>query len=617
MIPDLGQRLKPLLTMALACFLMSPVDPVQAQTELGQAATFEPSAAQIERAITTILLCDWSIIDRPRSPEKVELRAAIEYLELQQSQDTQSISPQDRDIGTLPGSFDALGLRFDHVGMMGAAGGFVAFGWSAAASPAGLVDTLRGLGYDFKRGDGARDGPSDSFIAARITPAATSRLIVAPGRHSMRGKEGAHGATIMCQLGSTTDEASMAAAGVPSTATVKEIVLKGEKQPEAWVANIIDKAIPAQLRAIASYRWLDAAQVETLLALNDFETNQSLASNLHVSLDARQLDAVLESGAAMPVIRSRYASLSEAQRERLKATPHAALALALRGGGAEAQAAFESVLREQHYGKAQWALHMLPNITEEIVNVLLEHGSAEVRRHFAMQSRFQYTPQQVERMLRDDDHEVQIGVLRRHDLPLTVEQLARGINHSDERIAFWYRQRKDHVPGAKEIEEGLTSTNVVTRRGWVFNQRITLTAEQAARALADADPVVRRAALARPEIPFGPFEQDACTDDPDFGVRSKCVSRPDYTLTQARFESIASHPNPNVLWAFLSRKDAPKVELGSYIESAIRNALDATLIAMATNKNVPLTDGHIQMAHELREKPVVDAFCKRSSRRCQ
>lgn len=616
MITDLGQqRLKPLLATALAWLLMLPIAPVQAQTEQGQAAAFEPSAAQIEHVITMILLCDWSIIDQPRSPEEVELRAAIRHLELQQ--DAQSISPQDRDIGTLPGSYDALGLRFDHVGMMGMAGGFVAFGWSAAASPDGLVDTLRGLGYDFKQGDGVRDGPIDNFIAARITPAATTRIIVAPGRHNMRGKEGAHGATIMCHLGATTDEAAMAAAGVPSTATVTEIVLKGEKQPEAWIANIIDKAIPAQLRAIARYRWLDAAQVETLLALNDIETNQNLASNLHVSLDARQIDGVLETGAAMQVIRSRYASLSEAQRERLKATPHTALALALRGGGAEALAAFESVLREQHSGKTQWALNILPNITEEIVNVLLEHGSAEARSQFVMQSRIQYTPQQLERMLRDDEPEVQIGVLRRHDLPLTAEQFARGINHPDERIAFWYRQRKDHVPTAKEIEKGLTSTNVVTRRGWVFNQRITLTAEQAARALADADPVVRRAALMRPEVPFGPLEQDACTDDPDFGVRSKCVSRPDYTLTQARFESIASHPNPNVLRAFLSRKDAPTVALDSYIESAIRNAPDATLIAMAANKSVPLTDAHIQMVRELREKPVMDAFCKRSSRRCR
>jgi|GEM_PF-6651146 len=404
----------------------------------------------------------------------------------------------------------------------------------------------------------------------------------------------------------------MAGFGVPSVFRLAEIVGKGEKQPKEWVDNIIAKAIPAYAETIARYRWLDAEQVEALLALRDYGTNSALVSNADVQLDSRQLDAMLGSAPATEIVRERFESLSEAQRQRLKKNPDLALAMRLRGSGADAAAAFEFVVREQGNGKALWALQMLPDITGEIVDVVLEYGSDDLRRSFAMKRHLQFTPQQIERMLQDRNPEVRIGILRRRDIALTVEQVAHGINHPNENLAFWYRQRSEnYVPTAEEIEASLTSASVGTRSWWVSNRRFTLTPGQAARALADPAPVVRQAALGRPELLFGESEQNACTNDPDFSVRSICVSRPDYTLTQARFESIASDRNQNLLRAFLNRKGVPKTDLGPYVEEAVRNASDATLQAIAANKEVPFTPLQIGIACQARSGKTQNAFCCR------
>ena len=615
MTADLRQQLTLLMAAGLACFLIFPAGSVRAQMEPESPTGFKPSPVQLERAITMILLCDLPILNQEYNQKNNELTSVLNYLYLQQKNLDARNSSRNQNIGELVGSFDSLGFRFDRLHAFGAAGGFVASGWSSGASVERLVAALNKQGYEFKQGGHSVQGPIDSLVSERITPEKQTRLFIAAGRHTLKGKEGTGGATLMCHQKSTTEEESMASLGVPSTATLTKIVEKGQKQPEAWVDRIIAKAIPTQTRVIAGYRWLGAEQIAALLELHDFGTKQTLASNTHISLSSSQIDAVLESGVGIELVRTRYESLSEAQRQRLKANPATAQEMRLRGGGADAVAAFASIVREQGDGKAQWAMQFLPGITEEIADVLLEYGSENLRAFFAMTPHIQFTPRQIERMLQDKNREVQIGILRRKDISLTAEQVARGINHPDEELAFWYRGRGDYIPTAEQIEKGLTNTNAIGRRAWVGNKRIALTPEQTARALADTDSSVRRAALERPEVSFSESLQDACTNDPDFGVRSSCVSRSDYTLTQARFESIASDRNPNVLRAFLSRKGAPKVELESYVDEAIRTASDTSLMAIAANKAVPLTAKQIETACEIRFGKTQKEFCCRVSPR--
>lgn len=575
----------------------------QAQTEPSPA--FKPSEAQIERTIASILVCQWPL-DPRLSSFSSEFSTVLRYLEQKR---TSSLESED---GLLPGRFKALGVDFDRVAMLGFQGGGVAIGWSAASTRDQLAEALRKQGYEFKAHEA-----SGGLAAEKVTPDSTARLLVVAGRQTMRGKEGAEGATILCRPGPTTDEASMAAAGVPSTETVREVVRKGAQKDKAWVDNIIARRAPGPLAAIAGYSWLDADQVATMLALNSPAVNHALVRNAHVPLTAQQIDPMLDTDVVHSILKERYGVLSEPQRQRLRVDPRTSLVVTLRGGGADARAAFETVLQKEMPGRVEWALQMLPEVTEEIVDLVLVQGTEEIRGRFVMQSRYHYTQQQVERMLRDENVDVQIGVLRRDDIPLTEAQIARGINHHEEKIAFWYRQRKGYVPTEDQIEKGLTSTNVVTRRGWAGYQRVLLTDGQVGRALTDPDPVVRKMILSRPEIQLNAAQQDTCTTDPDFGARTSCVGRQDYTLTQARFQAIASDRNPNVLRAFLNRKDIPSVDLGPYIAEAIRNASNDTLLAVAENRAIVLTDAQIRMAREMRAKRVGDAFCRRSSHRCQ
>lgn len=235
-----------------------------------------------------------------------------------------------------------------------------------------------------------------------------------------------------------------------------------------------------------------------------------------------------------------------------------------------------------------------------------------MRRDLTIGSAFNYNAAQKERILQDPDHSVQIGLLRRKDVQFTDAQVARGINHPDEDLAFSYQQVKGYVPTAEQIEIGLTSSNAPTRAGWALNESITITSSQAQRGLADTAGYIVAIFLERADIVLTETNRDACTVHPEVTVRFACVRRANYTLTQKRFEQIASDSNSNVLRFFLERKNVPTVDLNPYFEKSLRSALESTLLAMAANNALPLTKEQLKRVPLALTSPQVkQAFARR------
>lgn len=85
-----------------------------------------------------------------------------------------------------------------------------------------------------------------------------------------------------------------------------------------------------------------------------------------------------------------------------------------------------------------WAMKPIPS---ELVDLVLRHPDATVRSHLTTNGNFQPTAAQVDLILQDPDRDVQIGLLRKSEIPISREQLSKGINHADKNLAFWYRHR--------------------------------------------------------------------------------------------------------------------------------------------------------------------------------
>jgi hypothetical protein len=69
---------------AVAWVLAIATWPLMAQpaNQPKKAPAFKPSAAQIERAITSMLLCDWMDTDAANSTVRQENQAVMDYIEL-------------------------------------------------------------------------------------------------------------------------------------------------------------------------------------------------------------------------------------------------------------------------------------------------------------------------------------------------------------------------------------------------------------------------------------------------------------------------------------------------------------------------------------------------------
>ncbi len=371
------------------------------------------------------------------------------------------------------------------------------------------------------------------------------------------------------------------------------------------------------MREIGSYPWLDSAQVERLIALKLPQVNVRLIFNKAVKLDSKQLDDFL-TGRHWQVLTSlvahRWDSLTAEQQSVLLKDPNSAQRAALRAGGQLALDALATIVAKDDLSGLQGYLYSNPNPSAQAVDLVLEKGGAQLRSFMSMNSKVMYTPGQIDRMLRDPEHDVKIGVLRRKELAITREQFTQGVNHPNNDIAFWYRMREEYVPTADEIEKGLSNPDAPTRRGWLFDKRYKITAAQVDRAIKQNE--VRGALLSRDDWTMTEAQMDACLKDPEVSHRFACVQRTDFLINQLRFEAIVMDWNQNVLNFFLNKSAERKQQVLPYIAAALQSQNRELILKIVRARDFEFTDAQVQAGMASKDREVRTEFCRRQPQPC-
>lgn len=568
-------------------------------------AESQPTQEQLSAAVATLMLCDWN--EATWDPNSTStLGSGIRYLKKLRSGDAQ-----------ITGSFSALGTVFEDISV---ANGAAFISWSRQGSFDAVARVLRERGYVFKPASVpvAQNQDVEGLTAVTYASQMQRTLYLLPGRMMLPpDPEKSGGVTLICTSSTVSDDAYLEATGIPSVRAITRVVEKGEKRPTEWASNILNKGDLESHAALARYRWLDAEQVNRLLALKNLAgVDHNLLWNKGVSLSEAQIDSLLaqrDQGLYRDILLARYASLTPMQRDRLVADPLSAEEATLRVGDARALAILKTILQTKSLERFQYAMKFL-TLSEDAVDIILGEGSDKMRASLAMESKFTYTPQQIDRMLSDHVDAVRIGVLRRKDISITYEQYLAGLNSSaDDTLTFWYVSRKEHMPTPEIVERDLARGDQPRRRRWASDTRLTLTDAQVKRGLGDA--ILRPILIKRSDIKLTDLQMDECTWDSDVSVRFACVGRPDYVMTQRRFESIVTDENPNVFNTYIRRKQAP-VDLTPFVRKTLLDMKVDVFVAAASNKEISLPDDLVRQAAELGYSSVRKAACARKPDVC-
>ncbi|MFG6440264.1 hypothetical protein [Roseateles sp. LKC17W] len=241
-------------------------------------------------------------------------------------------------------------------------------------------------------------------------------------------------------------------------------------------------------------------------------------------------------------------------------------------------------------------LRMLPQLRTaegglppETATRLLREAPVAVRERLTMEAWWlpRYNAEQIALVLTDPAPLVRIGLLRRRDIALPAEQINAGLLHKDEELASWYRRRPEARPNPAQAAAGLAHANPVVRRGWTSQLAASFDAAQLAQALNDSDQSVRWLALLAARLPLSDAQLDRCLTDPAFVVRERCVSRREFVLTQARFETLLADSNPNVLRA-VKGPDGRPPDLAPFIGATLREGTPAARLLLARQQAFPL-----------------------------
>lgn len=526
--------------------------------------------------------------------------------------------------------WQVLGHRFTEYFAVADYGADVRWAYSPDSSPDAMAASLVKLGYTVKpdvmpmaketgmqgnRGDRNNQQPVQVLVATHQTPDSESRIILAAGYYPLihvAANPKAPGLTLMCTPQEPNAQELERTTGIWPTRRIAEVVSAKGTLPADMVEKILVADYPGPLDTLAGYHGLTPAQVDRLLArraLSSLDVN--LAGSSAVPLISSQIDTLISRnnhsvGSALIV--HRLPQLSTAQREALKQEPRLAELLIIRQGGKPARTLLEQQLRSKS-DHEMLRIFRLYELTTEVVDTVLDFGSETLRIYMTMQSRFVYTPAQIERLLTDKNKDVQIGVLRRRDLPITREQYDRGLGHADKDLVFWYSQREGFVPTAAQIESALNSAEPSTRRGMVLRKDVVLTLDQVKRAL--QDPALRAMVIGRADVKLSEADLDSCIVDSDVGTRFACVGRPDFTLNALRWNSIARDANGNVLRFLLERRTAAPVDWSRWLEKSLLEDPPDVQQKLLRERLLPFTPELLRIAAKSNHPAVRRGACQR------
>jgi hypothetical protein len=156
-----------------------------------------PDAAQIQRTLNAVVLCQWPM--DAALPGYGEFWYVTQYL-YKTYRERAAAGSQERDesdgINTL-GAFEVLGTYFDVVKIAGFTGGGVGIAWSASGDKQALQAVLREQGYVFNPVN-TPSGPP--VLEGRHTSETGTRAVfIRDGRQGLDGKVTPGGFTLLCR----------------------------------------------------------------------------------------------------------------------------------------------------------------------------------------------------------------------------------------------------------------------------------------------------------------------------------------------------------------------------------------------------------------------------------
>ena len=513
----------------------------------------------------------------------------------------------------------ALGTLFDTLGVAGVQGGAYISLQGAQASREAILKHFAAQNRPFALATGA-EAPTKSgvrrWMRTEVEPDNTLVLMVQDGVGELEDDKRTPGASAYCLVGETSAKDAQAL-GLEPIYEVQRVIDTNVAKPPAWGNAIIASGSKRRMRILASYTQLTPDQVSGLLAARDDAVTRVLIESSNTKLSATELDTLISNPAwASAVALARLGQLSAAQRRKIMTliSPAARDILTLREPGAAADALLIRIIDQ---GDTQAVLnafrqHTQPN--NEHIDRILASPSAELRREFTLNIKFNPTHAQIEHIMNDPDPGVRIGLLRRKDVAIPDALISKGVNHPDKNLQFWYLANGSYKPTPAEIEIGLTDLDTPTRRGWLLREKITLTQAQINRSFDDKQTrwmVVRRA-----DMKLSAEQVDRCITSDDYQVRSTCVERADFELTQARFTTLMSDPNPNIPRSLIRESKKRGLDLVPFVATAFEQGYPAVLIGMA-KADLPFTDAQLMAGSKFADPNVQSVFCRLPNQQCR
>jgi hypothetical protein len=560
---------------------------------------------QVNKAWARFLLCDFS---QPEDVDAASWEQTTTYINNQiKSFENQRNAPQSAHF-----KVNAYGTQFEQINMVY---GVVAV-WTPEKRSEVLEKNLAKLGLQFA------DENFIDFESNKPIPARLAKKIIAPVKinvylmdkplSSLGFNNITGGTTLVCTTESASEKEIIDTTGFPSARTL-QIRLYKDGLEDTLVNQIIEKGGKDIKQVIAGSSVLNLEQVKALYSTGDFAIIDALIGNSKILLSAEQIDTILNKPVQynrLKLISNHFMQLNSAQISKLKQSDNLHLrdVIVMKEGGQHALNTLNQYFSTSRKDEEIRWLLSYSTLDDAMVDLILNKGSNEIRQRLTLDSKYPYNKSQIERILQDTSSGVQIGLLRRKDIPITDAQIDRGLKLKDLSLTFWYKQRMT-VPTPEQIEFGLTHQDIPTRRGWAFEKKFRVTQQQAIRGLEDSDSIVRGAFLKRAEVMPLSKHLDACTVDPDISLRFTCVESATYMLTQWRFERIAFDANSNVLRGYLKVHKKQAIDLEPFFLHALANAPDNVLIKIANNSAMLYTEKMLRQAKS-HPSPFVSLYFK-------
>lgn len=457
---------------------------------------------------------------------------------------------------------------------------------------------------------------SRSWMLSEVGPDLTLNFIVLDKFGGLDESRAAPGVSVLCFSEITNDE-NIKKLGLVPLAEIEAALTSNEAKPAAWADGIIASKSLMRMRRLATHLRLTAPQISALLASADRDVVAQLIANKSVLFTPAQLDALIKSPDHVDsVALNRQPQLSAAQNTAVsaRASQQTKDWLVLRKRDSQAAARLMQIIDQGNQQTIMGALFQFGIPSEQHVDRLLQSRDVELRRALTMNIKFTPTPPQLEQILNDPDATVRIGLLRRDDVAIPAALVSLGINHPDKQLQFWYAARKDYVPGAAEVETGLTSIDVPERRGWLMRKNITLTQTQIDRAFASRD--TRSFVAARPDVKLSAEQIEDCITDDDYTVRDTCVRRADFEINPERFAKLMRDTNPNIPETLARESKNRKVDLTPFVNQALASGSEDLAVAIGKTRALDITDAQLKAGISSSDQAIRRAFCRREQARC-